>query len=109
MSPKSNSPSPETSWRPEVLDAVRATPAPLYAVAYPAAPEQGWHISLLQGEGELRGTFAVADLEAADRELRRRGYLSLSSAMRRDWDRLTERRTEEGRGTPVFDDPEADL
>ncbi|MFJ6805690.1 hypothetical protein ACIQRK_06535 [Streptomyces anulatus] len=100
-------PVPAGSWGLEVLEAVRATPAPWYAVAYPASGG-GWHVSLLQEPGVVRDFFTVAGLEAADRGLQDRGYLSLASAMGRDWDRLTRRRDEQGRGTPVFLDPGED-
>ncbi|KND23294.1 hypothetical protein IQ60_38200 [Streptomyces europaeiscabiei] len=90
-----------------MLEAVRATPAPWYAVAYPDCGG-GWHVSLLQEGGVVRDFFTVAGLEAADRGLQERGYLSLASAMGHDWDRLTRRRDGEGRGTPVFLDPGED-
>ncbi|MEU4180929.1 hypothetical protein [Streptomyces sp. NPDC026589] len=98
---------PAVVWRPEVLEAVRATPAPWYAVAYPAT-HGGWHISLLQAGGIVRDSFTAGGLDTADHELQCRGYLSLASAMCRDWDRLTRRRDEQGCGTPVFLDPGAD-
>jgi hypothetical protein len=66
-----------------VLKALRATPAPWYVVAYPAAGG-GWHISLLQARGIVRDSFTATDLDAADRGLQDRGYLSLASAMGRD-------------------------
>ncbi|WP_241546477.1 hypothetical protein [Streptomyces sp. ScaeMP-e48] len=93
-----------TPWEPEVLEAVRATPAPLYAVAYPL-PDGGWQVSLLEGEGGLRDAFAATDLEAADVALQERGYLSLASAMRRDWEKLFPVKARQERGTPVFRDP----
>ncbi|WP_329359737.1 hypothetical protein [Streptomyces anulatus] len=100
-------PVPAASWGLEVLEAVRATPAPWYAVAYPASGG-GWHVSLFQEPGVVHDFFTVAGLDAADRGLQDRGYLSLASAMGRDWDRLTRRRDEQGRGTPVFLDPGED-
>ncbi|MFF0505169.1 hypothetical protein ACFYUH_16430 [Streptomyces fimicarius] len=105
MSRLSEPPDPVVEWGPEVLEAVRATPAPLYAVAYPADVGESWRISLLQDGGEACDAFDAADLGDADRGLRQRGYLSLAAAMCRDWERLTPSRTERGRGTPVFDDP----
>ncbi|SCE61583.1 hypothetical protein, partial [Streptomyces sp. OspMP-M43] len=98
---------PGVAFAPEVLKALRATPAPWYVVAYPATGG-GWHISLLQAGGVVRDSFMVTDLDAADHALQDRGYLSLASAMGRDWDRLTPRRNEHGRGTPVFLDPGED-
>lgn len=96
---------PAAPWEPEVLEAVRATPAPLYAVAYPASGG-GWRVSLLQGdEGAVRDSFTASDLDAADAELQRNGYLSLASAMRRDWEKLSTRKDRKVRGTPVFRDP----
>ncbi|MCD9904658.1 hypothetical protein LUR56_40310 [Streptomyces sp. MT29] len=86
---------------------MRATPAPWYAVAYPATGG-GWHISLLKEQGIVCDSFTAAGLDAADRGLKERGYLSLASAMGRDWDRLTRRRDEQGRGTPVLLDPGGD-
>ncbi|MEV5857964.1 hypothetical protein [Streptomyces anulatus] len=71
-------PEPAVVWGPEVLEAVRATPALWYAVAYPASGG-GWHISLLQEEGVVRDFFTAAGLDAADRGLQERGYLSLAS------------------------------
>lgn len=97
-------PEPAAPWGLEVLEAVRATPAPWYAVAYPATTG-GWYISLLKDSGIVRDSFAAASLDAADRGLQDRGYLSLASAMGRDWERLTTRRDEQGHGTPVFLDP----
>ncbi|MFH8670308.1 hypothetical protein ACH4VQ_19060 [Streptomyces anulatus] len=97
-------PEPGVVWGPEVLEAVRVTPALWYAVAYPATGG-GWYISLLQAGGIVRDCFTAVGLDAADRSLQERGYLSLASAMGRDWDRLTRRRDEQGRGTPVFLDP----
>ncbi|MFJ3532489.1 hypothetical protein [Streptomyces sp. NPDC090132] len=73
-------PVPAGSWGPEVLEAVRATPAPWYAVAYPASGG-GWHVSLLQEPGVVRDFFTAVGLDAADRGLQDRGYLSLASAM----------------------------
>ncbi|MEU2409126.1 hypothetical protein ABZ609_33155 [Streptomyces rubiginosohelvolus] len=90
-----------------MLEAVRATPAPWYAVAYPASGG-GWHISVLQERALVHDFFTATCLEAADHKLQERGYLSLASAMGRDWDRLTRARDEQGRGTPVFLDPGAD-
>ncbi|WP_334663946.1 hypothetical protein [Streptomyces cyaneofuscatus] len=98
---------PGVPWGLEVLKALGATPAPWYVVAYPATGG-GWHISLLQEGGIVRDSFTATDLEAADRGLQDRGYLSLASAMGRDWDRLTPRKDDQGRGTPVFLDPEED-
>ncbi|MFJ3439202.1 hypothetical protein ACIPMU_37470 [Streptomyces cyaneofuscatus] len=86
---------------------MRATPAPWFAVAYPATGG-GWHISLLKEQAIVRDSFTAAGLDAADHELQERGYLSLASAMGRDWDRLTQRRDEQRRGTPVFLDPGQD-
>ncbi|MBT2897988.1 hypothetical protein [Streptomyces sp. McG3] len=91
-----------------MLEALRATPAPWYAVAYPATGG-GWHISLLQERGLIRDSFTAVGLDAADRGLEKRGYLSLASAMGRDWDRLTRRRDEQGRGTLVFLNPGEDV
>ncbi|MFD7973233.1 hypothetical protein [Streptomyces clavifer] len=54
---------PAVSWGPEVLEAVRATPAPLYAAALPDTAGHGWNISLLDGEGEVRESFTATDLE----------------------------------------------
>lgn len=101
-------PAPVASWEPEVLAEVWATPAPHYAVAYPAVGG-GWHISLLEEGGAVREVFTAAGLDAADHELQERGYLSLASAMCRDWAPLTPRRNEQGRGTPVFQDPGEDV
>ncbi|MFE2118376.1 hypothetical protein ACFXAY_33955 [Streptomyces microflavus] len=98
---------PGVAWGPEVLKALGATPAPWYVVAYPAT-DSGWHISLLQAGGIVRDSFTATDLEAADRGLQNRGYLSLASAMDRAWDRLTPRKDDHGRGTPVFLDPGED-
>ncbi|QKW48061.1 hypothetical protein HUT09_34315 (plasmid) [Streptomyces microflavus] len=90
-----------------MLEAVRAIPAPWYAVAHPVSGG-GWQISLLQAGGIVRDSFTAVGLDAADRRLQERGYLSLASAMGRDWDRLTRRRDEQGYGTPVFLDPGED-
>ncbi|WP_371627742.1 hypothetical protein OG245_37145 [Streptomyces sp. NBC_01116] len=68
----------------------------------------GWHISLLQAGGVVRDCFTTVGLDAADRGLQERGYLSLASAMGRDWDRLTRRRGDQRCGTPVFLDPGED-
>ncbi|MFE8979062.1 hypothetical protein ACFYM7_37475 [Streptomyces cyaneofuscatus] len=87
-----------------MLEAVRSTPAPLYAVAYPL-PGGGWQVSLLEGEGAVRDAFTATDLEAADLELQECGYLSLASAMRRDWEKLSPVKARQERGTPVFWDP----
>ncbi|MFF2721428.1 hypothetical protein [Streptomyces sp. NPDC058011] len=76
-------------------------------MAYPATGG-GWHISLLQARGIVRDSFTATDLDAGDHALQDRGYLSLASAMGCDWDRLTSRRNEQGRGTPVFLDPGED-
>ncbi|MEU3208297.1 hypothetical protein ABZ702_31370 [Streptomyces cyaneofuscatus] len=95
---------PAAPWEPEVLEALRATPAPLYAVAYPL-PGGGWQVSLLEGEGDVRDAFAAIDLDAADHALRERGYLSIASAMARDWEKLSSRKARKERGTPVFRDP----
>ncbi|MFD5342700.1 hypothetical protein ACFWJY_02750 [Streptomyces anulatus] len=54
---------------------------------------------------DVRDSFAAADLEEADRELQQRGYLSMASAMGRDWVRLTPKRDGNRHGTPVFRDP----
>lgn len=91
-------------WEPEVLEALRETPAPLFAVAYPL-PGGGWQVSLLEGEGEVRDSFAATDLDAADHALQDRGYLSIASAMGRDWEKLSPKRARNERGTPVFRDP----
>ncbi|MCD9904738.1 hypothetical protein LUR56_40755 [Streptomyces sp. MT29] len=97
---------PSTPWEPEVLEAVRATPAPFYAVACPT-PEGGWRVSLLEGdECAVRDSFAASDLRAADLELQRNGYLSLASAMRLDWEKISPKKSKKARGTPVFRDPE---
>ncbi|MFF0509199.1 hypothetical protein ACFYUH_37225 [Streptomyces fimicarius] len=93
-----------TPWEPEVLEALRATPAPLFGVAYPL-PGGGWQISLLEGEGEICDSFAATDLDAADHALQRRGYLSLASAMGREWEKLSPRKDRKECGTPVFSDP----
>lgn len=98
---------PGVAWGPEVLKALRATPAPWYVVAYPATGG-GWDISLLQARGIVRDSSTATDLDAADRGLQDRGYLFLASAMGREWDRLTPRKDEQGRGTPVFLDPGED-
>ncbi|MEU0163685.1 hypothetical protein ABZ154_34150 [Streptomyces sp. NPDC006261] len=95
---------PAEPWEPEVLEAVRATPAPLYAVAHPL-PGGGWQVSLLESEGEIRESFTATDLDAADLALQERGYLSLASAMRRDWEKLSPKKNRHERGTPVFRDP----
>ncbi|RAS23963.1 hypothetical protein BCL80_11561 [Streptomyces avidinii] len=105
MSRLPDPPVPAVTWGPEVLEAVRATPAPLYAVALPGTAGHGWNISLQDGEGEVRESFTAADLEEADRDLQQRGYLSMASAMGRDWERLTPNRGESRHGTPVFRDP----
>ncbi|MFI2471420.1 hypothetical protein ACH475_34465 [Streptomyces globisporus] len=104
MSRSPDLPARLTPWEPEVLEALRATPAPLFAVAYPL-PGGGWQVSLLQGEGEVRDSFAATDLDAADHALQERGYLSIASAMGRDWDKLSPKRARKERGTPVFRDP----
>ncbi|MEU0309113.1 hypothetical protein [Streptomyces cyaneofuscatus] len=98
-------PAPAVTWEPEVLDAARATPAPLYALALPDTAGHGWNISLLDGGGEVRESFTATDLEEADRGLQQRGYLSMAAAMGRDWERLTPNRRESRHGTPVFRDP----
>ncbi|GGY00058.1 hypothetical protein ACTFBT_38635 [Streptomyces microflavus] len=87
-----------------MLEAVRATPAPLYAVAYPASGG-GWRVSLLEGEDDIRDSFTATDLEAADHALQERGYLSIASAMERDWEKLSPKKSRKERGTPVFRDP----
>lgn len=109
MSRLPDPPVPVAPWSPEVLRAVRSTPAPLFAVAYPATAGSGWWVSLLQGDDTVRDEFPAPDLEAADHELHRRGFLSMACAMGREWERLTAKRRERGRGTPVFRDPERDL
>ncbi|MET9977660.1 hypothetical protein ACFYOI_14760 [Streptomyces microflavus] len=68
-------------------------------------PGGGWQVSLLEGEGEERDSFAATDLDAADHALRERGYLSIASAMGRDWEKLSRKRARNERGTPVFRDP----
>ncbi|MEU0765036.1 hypothetical protein ABZ351_35865 [Streptomyces microflavus] len=93
-----------TLWESEVLEAVRATPAPLFAVGDPL-PDGSWQVSLLESEGDLRDAFTVTDLQAADAALQERGYLSLASAMRRDWEKLSPGKARQERGTPVFRDP----
>lgn len=105
MSRLPDPPAPAVTWEPEVLAAVRATPAPLYAVALPGTAGHGWNISLLDGGGGVREAFTATDLEEADRELQQRGYVSMAAAMGRDWERLTARRGESRHGTPVFRDP----
>ncbi|MEU3204106.1 hypothetical protein ABZ702_09475 [Streptomyces cyaneofuscatus] len=105
MSRLPDAPVPAVTWGPEVLDAVRATPAPLYAVALPDTAGHGWNISLLDGDGEVRESFTATDLEEADSGLQQRGYLSMAAAMGRDWERLTPNRGESRHGTPVFRDP----
>ncbi len=107
MSRLPDQPAPAAPWRPEVLEAVRATPAPLYAVALPDTTGDGWNISLLEGDGDVRNAFTATDLERADRELQQRGYLTMASAMGRDWERLTPKRDGNQHGTPVFRDPGA--
>ncbi|MFG3410297.1 hypothetical protein [Streptomyces sp. NPDC048142] len=98
---------PDATWSPEVLHTVRATPAPLFAVAYPTTAGSGWWVRLLQSKDTtVHDEFAAADLETADHELQQRGFLSMARAMSRDWERLTTQRNEKGRGTPVFQDPE---
>ncbi|MGA6172514.1 hypothetical protein ACPEIF_19975 [Streptomyces sp. NPDC012600] len=105
MSRLPDPPAPAVTWEPEVLDAARATPAPLYAVALPDTAGGGWHVSLLKSDGHVRDAFTATDLEEADRELQQRGYLSMAAAMGRDWERLTPDRRESRHGTPVFRDP----
>ncbi|SCK63086.1 MULTISPECIES: hypothetical protein [unclassified Streptomyces] len=105
MSRLPDQPAPSAPWGPEVLEAVRATPAPLYAVALPDTAGHGWNISLLDGGGEVRDAFTATDLEEADRGLQQRGYLSMAAAMGRGWERLTPNRHESRHGTPVFRDP----
>lgn len=102
--PEPDAPTPPASWEPEVLEALRATSAPLFAVAYPL-PGGGWHVSLLQGEGEVRVSFTATDLDAADHALQERGWLSMASAMGRDWEKLSPQKARQERGTPVFRDP----
>ncbi|MFF0509111.1 hypothetical protein ACFYUH_36775 [Streptomyces fimicarius] len=110
MSRLSDPPAPDAVWSPEVLHAARATPAPLFAVAYPAAAGNGWRVHLLQSKDTtVRDEFTAVDLETADHELQQRGFLSMACAMGRDWERLTQQRSEKGRGTPVFRDPEREL
>ncbi|MFF2226901.1 hypothetical protein ACFVV7_26705 [Streptomyces globisporus] len=92
-----------------MLEAVSATPAPLYALALPAADHASWEVSLLQKTGSVRDSFHALDLEEADRQLCQRGYLSMASAMGRDWERLSAERGESRRGTPVFRDPDEAL
>ncbi|OXY90598.1 hypothetical protein BEH93_37035 [Streptomyces sp. 2R] len=76
-------------------------------MALPDTAGHGWNISLLDGDGdgEVRESFTATDLEEADRGLQQRGYLSMASAMGRDWERLTPNRGESRHGTPVFRDP----
>ncbi|GGP77632.1 hypothetical protein [Streptomyces sindenensis] len=105
MSRLPDPPAPAVTWEPEVLDAARATPAPLYALALPDTAGHGWKISLLDGSGEVRDAFTATDLEEADRGLQQRGYLSMAAAMGRDWERLTPNRHDSRHGTPVFRDP----
>ncbi|MCI4040201.1 hypothetical protein [Streptomyces sp. TRM75563] len=88
-----------------MLEALRATPAPLYAVAYPL-PDDRWQVSLLHGEGDVPDSFTATDLDTADHALQQRGYLSLASAMGRDWEKMSPRKDRKERGTPVFRDPE---
>nr|WP_260611318.1 hypothetical protein [Streptomyces sp. WAC04770] len=80
-------------------------------MAYPITTEEadGWKVSLLQSEGTVHDEFAAVNLERADSELHRRGLLSMARAMGRDWEPLTTRRNETGRGTPVFQDPDRDI
>ncbi|MFI7237633.1 hypothetical protein [Streptomyces cyaneofuscatus] len=61
--------------------------------------------SRVEGEGDLRDAFTATDLEAADLASQERGYLSLASAMRRDWEKLSLVKARQERGTPVFRDP----
>jgi hypothetical protein len=93
-------PDPSVPLDTEVLEAVRASSAPFYAVMYPSS-RGGCHVSLLQGEdADIYESFDAADLDAADRELLRRGYASLASVLGQGWDPLPGT----GRGTPVFRD-----
>ncbi|MFW3477164.1 hypothetical protein ACN24M_39545 [Streptomyces microflavus] len=68
-------------------------------------PDGSWQVSLLESEGDLRDAFTVTDLQAAGAALQERGYLSLASAMRRDWEKLSLGKARQERGTPVFRDP----
>lgn len=85
------------------------TCAPLYALALPADDHLSWEVSLIPKTGSVRDAFHASDLEEADRKLQLRGYLSMASAMGRDWELLTAERGESRRGTPVFRNPEEAL
>ncbi|OXZ03007.1 hypothetical protein BEH93_28230 [Streptomyces sp. 2R] len=67
-------------------------------------PGCGWQVSLSQGEDEICDSFTATDLDAADHALREPGYLSITSAMGGDWEKLSPEARNE-RGTPVFRDP----
>ncbi|MFJ8775410.1 hypothetical protein [Streptomyces microflavus] len=93
-----------TPWEPEVLEALRAIPAPLYAVAYPLLGG-GWQVGLLESEGEIRDSFAATDLDAADHALQGHGYLSIASVMGRGWEMLSLKNARKERGAPAFRNP----
>ncbi|MFE9139617.1 hypothetical protein [Streptomyces sp. NPDC007355] len=91
-----------SSWDPEVMEAVRACAAPLYAVAYPTG-KGDWQVFLLERpEANVRGTFRAGAgwPWSVDRKLKERGYVALASLLCMNWTAFPGN----GRGSQVFSD-----